>query len=70
MQPHLVDEPDDRQRRRHRPGPKSTGTDRLAVVLIPADSPGIERAPFWQTTVLAAAESDQVTLTDGLSPKR
>ena len=40
----------------------ATGTDRLAVVLIPADSPGIERAPFWQTTALAAAESDQVTL--------
>jgi alkylation response protein AidB-like acyl-CoA dehydrogenase len=46
----------------------ATGTDRLAVVLIPADSPGIERAPFWQTTVLAAAESDQVTLTEVFVP--
>ncbi len=49
--------------------PDSTGTDRLAVVLIPADSPGIERAPFWQTTALAAAESDQVTLTEVFVPE-
>jgi alkylation response protein AidB-like acyl-CoA dehydrogenase len=46
----------------------ATGTSRLAVVLIPADSPGLHRAPFWQTTVLAAAESDQVTLTDVFVP--
>jgi hypothetical protein len=46
-----------------------TGTDRLAVVLIPADSPGIDRAPFWQTNVLAAAESDQVTLTEVFVPE-
>ena len=38
------------------------GPSRTAVVLIPADSEGIERAPFWQSTALAAAESDQVTL--------
>jgi alkylation response protein AidB-like acyl-CoA dehydrogenase len=49
--------------------PDSTGTDRLAVVLIPADSAGIERAPFWQTIALAAAESDQVTLTDVFVPE-
>jgi alkylation response protein AidB-like acyl-CoA dehydrogenase len=42
----------------------ATGTSRMAVVLIPADAPGISRAPFWQSTALAAAESDQVTLTD------
>ena len=47
----------------------ATGTDRLAVVLIPADSPGIQRAPFWQTTALAAAESDQVTLTEVFVPE-
>jgi alkylation response protein AidB-like acyl-CoA dehydrogenase len=47
----------------------ATGTDRLAVVLIPANSAGIERAPFWQTTVLAAAESDQVTLTEVFVPE-
>jgi alkylation response protein AidB-like acyl-CoA dehydrogenase len=50
------------------PDPDSTGTDRLAVVLIPADSAGIERAPFWQTTALAGAESDQVTLTEVFVP--
>ena len=37
------------------PDPNSTGTDRLAIVLIPAESAGIERAPFWQTTALAGA---------------
>ena len=41
----------------------ATGTSRLAIVLIPADSPGIERDRFWQSTARAAAESDQVTLT-------
>jgi len=45
-------------------GDPVTGTDRLAVVLIPAESAGIERAPFWRTTALAGAESDQVTLTE------
>jgi alkylation response protein AidB-like acyl-CoA dehydrogenase len=40
------------------------GPDRMAVVLIPAESEGIERAPFWNSNVLAAAESDQVTLND------
>jgi alkylation response protein AidB-like acyl-CoA dehydrogenase len=49
--------------------PNSTGTDRLAVVLIPAESAGLERAPFWQTTALAAAESDQVTLTEVFVPE-
>lgn len=38
------------------------GPARTAVVLIPADTEGIERAPFWRSTALAAAESDQVTL--------
>ena len=49
--------------------PSGTGLGRLAVVLIPADSPGIERAPFWQTTALAAAESDQITLTEVFVPE-
>jgi alkylation response protein AidB-like acyl-CoA dehydrogenase len=47
----------------------ATGTDRMAIVLIPADSAGIERAPFWKTNALAAAESDQVTLTDVFVPE-
>ena len=34
----------------------ATGTDRLAVVLIPADSAGIERARFWQTTARPAGK--------------
>ena len=46
----------------------ATGTDRLAIVLIPADSPGIDRARFWQTNALAGAESDQVTLTEVFVP--
>jgi alkylation response protein AidB-like acyl-CoA dehydrogenase len=45
-----------------------SGRDRLAVVLIPASSAGIERTPFWQSTALAAAESDQVTLTEVFVP--
>ncbi len=45
------------------------GPDRTAVVLIPADTDGIDRAPFWRSTVLAAAESDQVTLTDVFVPE-
>jgi alkylation response protein AidB-like acyl-CoA dehydrogenase len=49
--------------------PSSTGKDRLAIVLIPAESAGIERAPFWRTTALAAAESDQVTLTEVFVPE-
>jgi len=47
----------------------ATGDDRLAIVLIPAESPGIKREPFWGTTTLAAAESDQVTLTDVFVPE-
>jgi alkylation response protein AidB-like acyl-CoA dehydrogenase len=38
------------------------------VVLIPADSEGIERASFWKSTALAAAESDQVTLDEVFVP--
>jgi len=36
----------------------------MAVALIPAGSPGVERRPFWNSFVLAAAESDEVVLTD------
>ncbi len=45
------------------------GPDRLAVVLIPAESEGIERRRFWQSAALAGAESDQVTLTDVFVPE-
>jgi alkylation response protein AidB-like acyl-CoA dehydrogenase len=40
------------------------GEERLAVALIPASSPGLERRPFWSTWVLAGAESHEVILTD------
>ena len=40
------------------------GQLRRAVGLVPADSPGIERKPFWNTHVLAGAESDEVILHD------
>ena len=46
----------------------AAGPERIAVVLIPASSAGIERAPFWQSTALAGAESDQVTLTEVFVP--
>jgi len=36
----------------------------LAVAVIPADAPGIERRPFWQSDILAGAESDEVVLRD------
>lgn len=38
--------------------------DELAVALIPADDPGIERRQFWTSPILAGAESDEVRLTD------
>lgn len=37
-------------------------TAELAMVTIPADSPGIERRPFWSSAVLGGAESDEVVL--------
>ncbi|MFJ5884363.1 acyl-CoA dehydrogenase [Kitasatospora cineracea] len=40
------------------------GVPRLAVALIPADTPGITVHPFWGTPILAGAESDEVRLTD------
>jgi alkylation response protein AidB-like acyl-CoA dehydrogenase len=37
---------------------------RRAVVLVPADSPGLERRPFWRSSVITGAESDEVILKD------
>ncbi|MEA2450007.1 MAG: hypothetical protein QOG63_1939 [Thermoleophilaceae bacterium] len=37
--------------------------DEIAVAVIPANAAGIERAPFWDTPILAGAESDEVRLT-------
>jgi alkylation response protein AidB-like acyl-CoA dehydrogenase len=36
----------------------------LAMLLIPADSPGISVHPFWTSPILAAAQSHEVRLTD------
>lgn len=44
--------------------------DELMVALIPADSPGISRHPFWQNAALAAAQSVEVRLDDVLVPER
>lgn len=41
----------------------------LAVVVVPADSPGIERRAFWQSPILAGAESDEVVLTNVCVPE-
>ena len=41
------------------PAPSGTATD-LAVALIPAEDERIERRPFWNSPVLAGAESDEV----------
>ncbi len=40
------------------------GPDRMAVVLIPATTGGIERKRFWESWVLGGAESDEVVLRD------
>src|SRR5579859_313668 len=40
------------------------GPARMAVILIPAATEGIERRQFWQSWVLAGAESDEVILHD------
>jgi len=36
--------------------------EQLAVALIPAGSPGMHVRPFWNTNILAGAESDEVVL--------
>jgi alkylation response protein AidB-like acyl-CoA dehydrogenase len=35
---------------------------RLALLVLPADTPGISRRPFWNNWVLAGAESEEVVL--------
>lgn len=36
----------------------------LAVAIIPSETPGIERRPFWTSEILAGAESDELVLND------
>jgi alkylation response protein AidB-like acyl-CoA dehydrogenase len=45
------------------------GRTRRAVALIPGDTPGMERRPFWKNPVLGGAESDELILTDVVIPK-
>lgn len=45
------------------------GRSSLALLLIPADSPGISIESFWSTPILAAAQSDRVLLTDVAVPE-
>jgi alkylation response protein AidB-like acyl-CoA dehydrogenase len=41
----------------------------LAAVTIPADTPGLSRRPFWQSPILAGAESDEVVLHEVCVPE-
>jgi alkylation response protein AidB-like acyl-CoA dehydrogenase len=45
------------------PGPNGNG-HRRAVAVVPADTEGITRKPFWKSTVLGGAESDELVLTN------
>jgi alkylation response protein AidB-like acyl-CoA dehydrogenase len=45
------------------PGNNGNG-NRRAVAVVPADADGISRKPFWNSTVLGGAESDELCLTD------
>ncbi|MFI8347504.1 acyl-CoA dehydrogenase [Streptomyces sp. NPDC085596] len=49
--------------------PGADGAPELALALVDADAPGLTRHPFWGTDVLAAAQSDEVRLTDVLVPE-
>jgi alkylation response protein AidB-like acyl-CoA dehydrogenase len=44
--------------------PDEAGNPSLAVLLVPAGSPGVRVSPFWSSAILAAAESDEVRLDD------
>ncbi|AXX30985.1 acyl-CoA/acyl-ACP dehydrogenase [Actinosynnema pretiosum subsp. pretiosum] len=44
------------------------GTTGLGIAVIPAEAPGISVRPFWNSPVLAGAESDEVVLADVLVP--
>jgi alkylation response protein AidB-like acyl-CoA dehydrogenase len=50
--------------------PGEDGNASLAILLLPAESPGISIHPFWSSDILAAAQSDEVRLTDVHAPDR
>jgi alkylation response protein AidB-like acyl-CoA dehydrogenase len=47
---------------------QAEGPPTLAMLLIPADSPGITVHEFWQSNVLAGTESHEIRLTDVFVP--
>ena len=46
------------------------GSERYAVAVIPAHSPGLTCRPFWNSNVLAGAESDELVLEEVFVPRR
>ncbi|MEU3007289.1 acyl-CoA dehydrogenase family protein [Streptomyces sp. NPDC007020] len=46
------------------PAADGQGGSQLGVALVPAQSPGITRKPFWGAPFLAGAESDEIRLAD------
>lgn len=50
-----------------RPTPEG---EELIVALVPAQTPGLSRHPFWANPALAGAQSDEVRLDDVLVPDR
>jgi alkylation response protein AidB-like acyl-CoA dehydrogenase len=49
--------------------PGADGQPELALALVEASSPGLSVHPFWGNTVLSAAETDEVRLTDVFVPQ-
>lgn len=41
----------------------------FAIALVPRESPGLERRPFWGTWILTGAESDELVFNDILLPE-
>ena len=39
------------------------------MAVIPADTPGLERHPFWASPILARTQSDEVRLKDVIVPE-
>ena len=48
--------------------PTELGVLQVAVVTIPADTAGLDRKPFWGTSILGGAESDEVILREVFVP--
>ncbi|MBI2805858.1 MAG: acyl-CoA/acyl-ACP dehydrogenase [Planctomycetes bacterium] len=48
--------------------PTESGMPHFAVIAIPANTAGLERKPFWGTSILGGAESDEVILREAYVP--